>query len=58
MPSSNRKESPKLSEPHVKECEKRCVTTPLLLQMHMTECAAASLGSVLAYFGHLSLIHI
>ena len=36
----------------MKECEKRCVTTPLLLQMHMTECAAASLGSVLAYFGH------
>ncbi len=27
------------------------MVTPLLLQMHMTECAAASLGSVLACFG-------
>ncbi len=35
----------------MKERAKQRVTTPLLLQTHATECGAASLGSVLAYFG-------
>ncbi|MXZ44179.1 MAG: ATP-binding cassette domain-containing protein [Gammaproteobacteria bacterium] len=31
--------------------KKQKITTPILLQMHATECGAACLGSVLAYFG-------
>lgn len=51
MPSSNPKESGKPGKSQGKDTQRRRLTTPLLLQMHMTECAAACLGSVLACFG-------
>ncbi len=33
------------------EVSKRRITTPIQLQMHASECGAACLGSILAYFG-------
>ena len=39
------------SQESVLRPNKQKITTPVLLQMHATECGAACLGSVLAYFG-------
>ena len=33
------------------DSEKQTIATPILLQMHASECGAACLGSILAYFG-------
>ena len=51
MPSSGAKEPAQSRKKPARERGKRSVRTPLLRQMHATECGAACLGSVLAHFG-------
>jgi len=42
---------PRRSNKAASEVSKQRITTPILLQMHASECGAACLGSILAYFG-------
>ena len=51
MPSSGAKGPAQSRKKPAREHGKRSVRTPLLRQMHVTECGAACLGSVLAHFG-------
>ena len=51
MAAPGSKASPKASKTPAGESDPRAVRTPLLMQMHATECGAACLGSVLAHFG-------
>ena len=51
MFSRGRKGAAESNQKPAGEPQNRRVTTPLLIQTHATECGAACLGSVLAYFG-------
>ena len=51
MHSSGPKDSAPSSKETAGEHETRRIRTPVLMQMHATECGAACLGSVLAHFG-------
>ena len=51
MPASGSRKSPQSTGEPAGASGARRLRTPLLMQMHATECGAACLGSVLAHFG-------